>query len=233
MPAGRPRTSTSKSDFRNSPPPANADEEQKPPATAEPVSASAETGMAFALGNAFAGPASNRYLGIDPGLNRTGYSILLRTDRGPRLIEGGVIRSTVSKPLADRVLEIGQGLREILEEHRPEAVAIEQVFSLGKNPKSSLLMAHARGALLFAMAEAGLSVVHYSPTQVKKLLTGSGTADKSQVQQAVQRELGLAKILEPNDVADATAIALCHYYSARVNLAVKSSTAVTLPSRAS
>lgn len=180
--------------------------------------------MAFAVGNAFAGPVSERYLGIDPGLNRTGYSVLQRTERGPRLIEGGVIRSTVSKPLAERVLEIGQGLREVLEEFRPQAVAIEQVFSLTKNPKSALLMAHARGALLFAMADAGLDVVHYSPKQVKKLLTGSGTADKSQIQQAVQRELGLSRILEPNDVADATAIALCHYYSARITLMSNRST---------
>ena len=85
-----------------------------------------------------------------------------------------------------------------------------------KNPKSSLLMAHARGAILFAVAEAGVNVVHYTPKQIKRLLTGSGAADKMQVQQAVQRELGLAAILEPNDVADATAIALCHYYSARL-----------------
>ncbi len=101
----------------------------------------------------------------------------------------------------------------MLEEFRPQAVAIEQVFSLTKNPKSALLMAHARGALLFAMADAGLDVVHYSPKQVKKLLTGSGTADKSQIQQAVQRELGF----EPDPGAERRrrrhrAIALCHYH---------------------
>jgi crossover junction endodeoxyribonuclease RuvC len=176
--------------------------------------------MAFALGNAFVGPAPARYMGIDPGLNRTGYSILQRTDRGPRLIEGGVISSTRTKNLAERVLEIGQGIREVIEEFHPEGVAIEQIYSMVKNPKASLLMAHARGATLFAIAEAGLPVVHYTPKQIKKLLTGSGAADKMQVQMAVQRELGLAAILEPNDVADATAIALCHYYSARVSMAV-------------
>lgn len=206
-------------DFQNSPSPLPADTEPS-----GSVSSAVRNEMAFAVGNAFAGPVSERYLGIDPGLNRTGYSVLQRTERGPRLIEGGVIRSTVSKPLAERVLEIGQGLREVLEEFRPQAVAIEQVFSLTKNPKSALLMAHARGALLFAMADAGLDVVHYSPKQVKKLLTGSGTADKSQIQQAVQRELGLSRILEPNDVADATAIALCHYYSARITLMSNRST---------
>jgi crossover junction endodeoxyribonuclease RuvC len=74
-------------------------------------------------------------------------------------------------------------------------------------------MAHARGAILFAAAEAQLSVMHYTPRQIKKLLTGSGTASKEQVQFAVQRELRLEKLLEPNDVADATGVALCHYYS--------------------
>ena len=176
--------------------------------------------MSFAVGNAFVGPVPSRYLGIDPGLNRTGYSILQRTDRGPRLVEGGVISSTRTKTLADRVLEIGQGIREVLEEYRPEGVAIEQVYAMVKNPKSSLLMAHARGAILFAVAEARVNVVHYTPKQIKRLLTGSGTADKTQVQQAVQRELGLTSILEPNDVADATAIALCHYYSARLQVSV-------------
>jgi crossover junction endodeoxyribonuclease RuvC len=209
------------SNMKNSPPPPPADEQQD---TTSLQTSAAD--MGFSVGNAFSGPAPDRYLGIDPGLQRTGYSLLLRTPRGPRLIEGGVVRSTVSKPLEERVLEIGRGLREILEEHRPQAVAIEQVFSLGKNPKSSLLMAHARGALLYAAADFGISVVHYSPKQVKRLLTGSGAADKAQVQQAVQRELGLAKILEPNDVADATAIALCHYYSSRVTFSAGATTKV-------
>ena len=86
--------------------------------------------MSFAVGNAFAGPAPAIYLGIDPGLNRTGYSILQRTSRGPRLIEGGVVSSTRTKSLSERVLEIGQGIREILEEYRPEGVAIEQVYAI-------------------------------------------------------------------------------------------------------
>lgn len=154
-------------------------------------------------------------LGVDPGLNRTGYAILERSASRPVLREGGVIRSTPSLSLVERIHEIGQGIREVIDEFSPEVLAIEQVFSTTKFPKTAILMAHARGALLFAAADAGLPVVHYTPTQVKRLLTGSGHASKEQIQQAIRHELQLDKILEPNDVADAFAIALCHYHSAR------------------
>lgn len=156
-----------------------------------------------------------RYLGVDPGLNRTGYAIMERSARGPILREGGIIRSTQKLSLAERVLEIGSGLREVCTQYRPQVMAIEQVFSTTQFPKTALLMAHARGAILYAAAELGLQVVHYTPTQIKKLLTGSGKAQKDQVQRAIQNELRLDRIPEPNDVADACAVALCHYYSAR------------------
>jgi crossover junction endodeoxyribonuclease RuvC len=157
-----------------------------------------------------------RYLGIDPGLNRTGYAVFERSSRGPVLCEGGVIRSTPKLTLAERVLEIGQGVREVLEQFRPEVMAIEQVFSTVKYPKTALLMAHARGAILYAAAERNVRVVHYSARQVKRLLTGSGKAGKEQVQRAIQNELHLKAVLEPNDVADAAAVALCHYYASRI-----------------
>lgn len=169
--------------------------------------------MAIRTGNVLSTAASQIYLGIDPGLNRTGYAVIERSARGPVLREGGVIRSTVSLTLAERVLEIGTGLREVIAQYQPQAMAIEQVFSKSAHPKTAILMAHARGAILFAAAEAKLPIMHYSPRQIKKLLTGAGTASKEQVQRAVQRELRLEKLLEPNDVADATGVALCHYYS--------------------
>jgi len=164
-----------------------------------------------------AGPT--RYLGIDPGLNRTGYAVFERRARGPALCEGGVIRSTQKLTLAERVLEIGQGIRELLEQFQPSVMAIEQVFSTGQYPKTALLMAHARGAILYAAAERNVRVVHYTPRQIKRLLTGSGKASKDQVQRAIQNELGLGRLLEPNDVADAAAVALCHYYVSRVAIA--------------
>ncbi|MEZ6047301.1 MAG: crossover junction endodeoxyribonuclease RuvC [Planctomycetaceae bacterium] len=123
------------------------------------------------------------------------------------------MRSTASLSLAERVYEIGTGLQEILEEFHPEMMGIEQVFTAYKNPKSALMMAHARGAILFAAAEKGLTIIHYTPTQIKRMLTGSGKASKEQIQHAVKFELGLPEIPEPNDVADATAVALCLFHS--------------------
>ena len=161
---------------------------------------------------------AERYMGIDPGLNRTGYAVLDRSTGGPTVREGGVIRSTRSLSLAERVHEIGTGVREVMDEFQPCVMAIEQVFSLVRNPKSALLMAHARGVILMAAAERDVPVVHYTPTQIKRLLTGSGRASKEQIQHAVKNELGLDRVPEPNDVADAFAVALCHYHSAR-NLA--------------
>jgi len=162
------------------------------------------------------GNSWDRYLGIDPGLNRTGYALLERSSRGPVLREGGVIRSTAKLSLAQRVYEIGKGMREVIEEFRPQVVAIEQVFSLGRNPKTALLMAHARGAILMTAAENQLPVVHYTPTQIKRLMTGNGRASKQQIQYAIKRELGLNELPEPNDVADAFAVALCLYHSVRL-----------------
>jgi len=170
--------------------------------------------MGIVTGNAFGGQPARIYLGIDPGLNRTGYALLKRGPR-PILLEGGIISSRPRTPLAERVSEIGAGIRELIAEFSPDAVAIEQVFSMPRNPKTAILMAHARGAILYAVSSSGGQIVNYTPRQVKKLLTGSGTASKEQVQDAIRRELGLRQILEPNDVADACAIALCHYHSLR------------------
>lgn len=121
--------------------------------------------------------------------------------------------------MAERIHELSIGLREVLEEFQPGSMAIEQVFSTGKFPKTALLMAHARGVILLAAAERGMRVVHYTPTQIKKLLTGSGRASKEQIQHAIKNELRLDVVPEPNDVADAAAVALCHYYSGRLAIA--------------
>lgn len=156
-----------------------------------------------------------RYLGVDPGLNRTGYAILERSPQGPVLIEGGVIRSTKGETLTHRVHEIAVGIREVFEEFRPQMMGVEQVYALVKNPKSAVLMAHARGVILSVAAEYEVPVLHFSPTQVKRILTGSGKASKEQMQHAVKNEFGLEEIPEPHDVADASAIALCLYHNVR------------------
>ncbi len=171
--------------------------------------------MSFADSSSHLVKNHDRYLGIDPGLNRTGYAVIERRASGPALIEGGILRSTQNETLQYRVREIASGLREVLEELQPEVAAIEEVFSHTQNPKTAILMAHARGGILLTLANADLTTVNYAPTQIKRLLTGSGRASKEQIQYAVKTELKLDSIPEPNDVADAAAIALCLYHSVK------------------
>ncbi|MGC1273382.1 MAG: crossover junction endodeoxyribonuclease RuvC [Planctomycetaceae bacterium] len=154
-------------------------------------------------------------LGIDPGLNRTGYAVVVRDGRRARLIEGGVVRTTRDGSLSDRLGEIAAGLREVIAESRPGLMAVEQAFAHGRNLRSSMMVAHARGAILLVAAEHHLPVLHLAPTEVKRLLTGSGRATKEQIQEAIRSELRLPHILEPNDVADASAIALCVLHRVR------------------
>ncbi len=161
-----------------------------------------------------------RILGIDPGLNITGYGLLERSSTGsgamgvpPKLLEGGVVRGGgADVDLAIRLREIHTGLVEVIAAHQPTAVVIEQLYSHIEHPRTSILMGHARGVIMLAAALAGIPVFSYSATQIKKTLTGNGRAPKTQMQQAIQRELRLATLPEPADVADALAIAICHFY---------------------
>lgn len=155
---------------------------------------------------------SRRVLGIDPGLNITGYAVVEAKNRQVKIIEAGVVRGKTRGSLPARVREIYDGVRDVIESLKPEAMAIEQLYSHYERPKTAIIMGHARGVLCLAAEQAGLPIHHYSATQIKKLLTGSGRAPKSQMQLSVQRELGLAEIPDPPDVADALAVALCHYY---------------------
>lgn len=151
-------------------------------------------------------------LGIDPGLNTTGYGVLERGSAGPRLCEAGIVRSRAGTSLETRLAEICQGVRDVIRSLTPQAMAVEELYSHYKRPRTAILMGHARGVICLAAAEAHIPVRHYAATQVKRLLTGSGRASKAQIQQAICRELSLAVPPEPPDVADALAIALCHLY---------------------
>jgi crossover junction endodeoxyribonuclease RuvC len=157
-------------------------------------------------------PSSGRVLGVDPGLNITGYAVLEAKSGKPALCEAGVVRGRSRHSLAARVEEIHRGISDVIATLRPATMALEQLYSHYERPRTSILMGHARGVICLAAAQVGIPVVHYSATQVKKILTGSGRAPKAQIQRAVQRELGLAELPEPPDVADALAIALCHFY---------------------
>ena len=155
-----------------------------------------------------------RILGIDPGLNITGYSVLEVDGRTLRVCEAGIVRGQRQTSLADRVHEIYQGIVDVIASLEPTAVALEELFSHYKRPRTSILMGHARGVICLAAAQAGLAVHSYSATQVKRILTGNGRAPKTQIQMAIMRELELEILPEPADVADALAIALCHHYLA-------------------
>lgn len=153
-----------------------------------------------------------RILGIDPGLNITGYGVIDADRAGVRLVEAGIIRGSSGKSLAHRVGEIHAGVEDVIASLKPEAVAIEELYSHYERVKTSILMGHARGVIVLAANQAELPVMHYAATQVKKILTGAGRAPKEQMQLAIQREMGLAALPEPADVADALAIAITHWH---------------------
>lgn len=157
-----------------------------------------------------------RILGIDPGLRVTGYAVIEGVKQ-PHVVEAGVLRSQEGREKLDlpqRLRALHEGLLQIIEEYRPSVVVLEQLYSHYKHPQTAIKMAHARGALMLAAGLRGLPVVNYTATRIKRTITGSGRATKGQVQRSMQRELGLAELPKPADVADALAIALCHFYIA-------------------
>ena len=157
------------------------------------------------------GPETAFVLGIDPGLQRTGYAVLSDAagTAEVRLIEAGVIRLARGATLASRLLDLEQSLDMLIQTHRPVALACEELYAHYRHPRTAILMAHARGVMLLLAARAGLRIFPVAATNVKKLLTGSGRAGKPQVQMAVAALLHLPTVPEPHDVADAIAIALC------------------------
>ncbi|MCA9242050.1 MAG: crossover junction endodeoxyribonuclease RuvC [Planctomycetales bacterium] len=153
-----------------------------------------------------------RILGIDPGLNTTGYGVIDAVANRVTLIEAGVVRGGSGGSLAKRVGEIHAGVAEVIESLKPESLALEELYSHYDRPKTAILMGHARGVIVLAGVQASIPVTHYAATQIKKTLTGNGRAPKGQMQLAVQQELGLTSLPEPADVADALAIAMTHWY---------------------
>jgi crossover junction endodeoxyribonuclease RuvC len=153
-----------------------------------------------------------RVLGIDPGLNTTGYAVVAMQLQRLELVEAGIICGTDRGEMGSRLLEIHQGVAEVIATFQPVSMAIEELYSHYERPQTAILMGHARGVICLAAAQADLPIHSYAATQIKRLLTGNGRAPKSQVQQAILREFGLREMPEPPDVADAMAIALCHHH---------------------
>ncbi len=146
-------------------------------------------------------------LGIDPGTANTGYGVVAR--HGGRLValDGGVIRC--GGELSARLCAIHDRVRELIAEHRPGAVAVEDIY-FGANARSAFAVGQARGVVLLAAGQAGLECASYTPQQVKSSVCGSGRAEKGQVQRMVQSLLSLAELPRPDHAADALAVAICH-----------------------
>tara|TARA_R110002049_G_scaffold2750_8_gene22105 strand:+ start:6051 stop:6572 length:522 start_codon:yes stop_codon:yes gene_type:complete len=153
-----------------------------------------------------------RVLGIDPGLNTTGYAVIETGGETIKLCEAGIVRSTAKGSIETRLGEIHNGVTEVIESLKPDEMALEQLFSHYARPRTAILMGHARGVICLAAQNAGIRVSHFEPTRVKKVMTGNGRAPKHQIQLAVKLQLGLSTLPEPADVADAMAIALCGHY---------------------
>jgi crossover junction endodeoxyribonuclease RuvC len=150
-----------------------------------------------------------RVLGIDCGVDRTGYGVIESDGRTHRLLVAGVIRTSPRDPLEARLLQIAEGLREAISLHAPVSAAVEEVFH-AVNVKTALKLAHVRGIALLVVAEAGLVMGEYSPLEVKSSVVGYGRAEKHQVQMMVRSLLGLDQAIESEDACDAVAVAICH-----------------------
>ena len=149
-------------------------------------------------------------LGIDPGLNVTGYGIVKLAERGPSLIEAGEIKSKPSHPLERRLAELYRGLTDVVEEFKPDAFAVEELYAHVEHPRTAVIMGHTRGVFFLVAGIADIPVFSYTATRIKKSLTGNGHATKEQVAGMITRTLCCNDMQGHADVSDAIAAALCH-----------------------
>lgn len=149
-----------------------------------------------------------RILGIDPALRTTGYGAIVRHNGRPVLIEAGVVVPNVRATLEQRLRELHEGICEVIAQTQPTIVVIEELYTTYTNPRTALLMSHARGVLCLASAQSGIPVHTLGHARVKRALVGSGSARKEQVGAMVAQLLGLRSRPKPHDVSDALALAL-------------------------
>lgn len=149
-----------------------------------------------------------RILGIDPGFGLVGFGIL-DYDNGYDVVDYGVIETTKDQAFPDRLEIIHKGIKQLIEEYKPDVVAIEELFYF-RNQTTIIPVAEARGVIVLTCKQAGLEIFEYTPLQIKQAVTGIGRADKKQVQFMVKSILGLEKVPRPDDAADAVAVAICH-----------------------
>jgi len=154
-------------------------------------------------------------LGIDPGTASTGYGVVKGDGLGlVSLVECGVIRTRAREPLATRLLEIYEGVTELIARHRPDALSVEDVF-YAKNVRTTVVLGHARGVVLLAGEQAKIKIAELPPAEIKKAVVGTGVATKEQVQFMLTRLLKLKSVPQPSDAADGVAAALAYLSTAR------------------
>lgn len=163
-----------------------------------------------------------RILGVDPGLSRTGYGIIEIISNKARHVDYGVIASSSSKKLPDRLNGIYKRICAVISEHHPHVLAIEEIF-FANNPKSTLKLGQARATAILAGVHQDLEIYEYSALKVKKSITSYGRATKEQVQSMVKILLGMNEIPRYDDSSDALAIALCHFHSMKYQALTQSS----------
>ena len=154
-----------------------------------------------------------KIFGIDPGSDRTGYGCIEQADGRNHLVIYGSLSAPARSTFPEKLKHVHAGLVALLARHRPDCVAVEDIF-YARNVRSALKLGHARGVALLAAAEAGLPVVEYAPAQIKLAVVGFGRAEKHQVGEMIRLLLGLAEVPTPHDAADALAVAVCHLHSA-------------------
>lgn len=155
-------------------------------------------------------------IGIDPGTAITGYGLVRElADGSLEVVDYGVIQTPADQAMPDRLVTLYQELKQIIDLHGPQSGAVEKLF-FARNVRTALSVGQARGIALLALAESGVSVAEYSPNEIKQAVAGYGGAEKMQVQLMVQVLLDLEQIPQPDDAADALAVAICHLHSARM-----------------
>ena len=154
-------------------------------------------------------------IGVDPGTASTGYGLVREEPDGElSMVEYGVIITSADLPMAERLINIHQKLSQLILLHQPQSGAVEKLF-FQRNVRTALSVGQARGVALLALAQCGLPVAEYTPLEVKQAVAGYGGAEKNQVQLMVRALLKLTEIPQPDDAADALAIAICHIHSSR------------------
>lgn len=153
-------------------------------------------------------------LGVDPGTATTGYGVVKERNGELGLIDFGVVKTAAGEPLPARLQTIYSQLSELAKQFQPTTAAVEKLF-FSKNVRTAMSVGQARGVAMLALADAGLSLGEYTPLEIKQTVTGYGGADKYQVQQMVKTLLSLDTVPQPDDAADALAVAICHLHNIR------------------